>query len=178
MSKFNEQKSTEAASILIEAEGGEINYMKLIKLLYFIDRVAFKKLEHPITYDKYYSMKDGQVLSNILDLVKNQIEGNIWHKHITRSGKYTVKLESAAELKWLTKSEYKLILDVYRELGKYDQFELGKMSKKGKEYKPTEGRIETSLIDLLSALEFNEDDIQEIDMKLHERADIASLQTV
>jgi hypothetical protein len=40
--QFNEQKATQAAAFLIAANGGQINYMKLIKLLYLANRKAFQ----------------------------------------------------------------------------------------------------------------------------------------
>ena len=174
--KFNELKTTEAAHILLNLSGGEINYMKLIKLLYFIDKKAMKEKEHPITYDIYFSMKDGQVLSTVLDLVNNKRIGNYWHKYIERSDRYTVRLiNPVLKLKMLSPSEVKIIKAVYHELGHLNQFELGRLTKKGSEYKATTSRIRTPLDDILSDLGFNKGDILEIKETLKERADIENL---
>lgn len=172
---FNEGKTTEAASVLLQLEGGEMNYMKLIKLLYFIDKAALRDWERPVTFDRYYSMKDGQVLTTVLDLVKDKLTGEIWHKHITRSGQYSVKLEGSLELKLLSPAEVELIKGLYTKLGKLDQFALGRLIKQGSEYKKTDSSIETPLGDLLSDLKFGAEDISGILENLKERAEIESL---
>jgi len=173
---FNEQKATEAAATLIELEGGEMNYMKLIKLLYLMDKMALRQWERPITYDRYFSMKDGQVLSKVLDFVKDKITGVIWHNYIGRSGQYTVSLtRGPVKPSLLSPAELALIRDMYADLGQYDQFRLGRITKRGSEYKKTNSRIETPLESLLSDLKFSEDDIRDIKENLRERADIELL---
>lgn len=173
---FNEAKTTEAASVLLRLEGGEMNYMKLVKLLYFVDKTALKEWERPITFDRYFSMKDGQVLTTVLDLVRQKIKGRIWNKHIKNSGQYTVKITSnKIELNLLSPAELNLIKSVYADLGKYSQFDLGRLTKQGSEYKKTDSSIETSLNELLSDLKFGEEEINGILENLKERAEIDSL---
>jgi uncharacterized phage-associated protein len=64
--RFNERKATQAAAYLLKRRGGKMSYMKLIKLLYFADRVALSRFGRPITTDRYVSMDRGPVLSHIL----------------------------------------------------------------------------------------------------------------
>lgn len=174
--KFNEQKTTEAASVLLRLEGGEMNYMKLIKLLYFADRRALQEWERPITQDFYYSMKDGQVLSTVLDFVRNRIIGVIWHEHIKPASQYRVKLPIALDkIQELSPAEIELLENIYSEYGKYNQYELGDLTKKGAEYKETSSRVQTDLEDLLSALGFSKSKIARISERLEEKANIDSL---
>ena len=51
-----------------------MSYMKLIKLLYFADRKYIKQTGSSITKDTYYSMKNGPVLSNVLNLINTEPE--------------------------------------------------------------------------------------------------------
>lgn len=174
--KFNEEKATEAASILLHLNGGKMNYMKMIKLLYFIDRKALEKWERPVTYDTYYSMKQGQILSTVLDLAKNKIKGKYWHNHIAKSGMYSVELISEhKELKKLSPAEVELIESVYGELGKHDQFDLGRRTKEGAEYQETQTSIQTTLDNLLSALKYDNEDIERIKETLGEKAYLDAL---
>lgn len=46
-----------------------MSYMKLIKLLYIADRTSLLQFGKPITMDRWYSMKLGPVLSNVLNLI-------------------------------------------------------------------------------------------------------------
>lgn len=169
--KFNEKKTTEAANILLQLSGGEMSYMKLIKLLYFIDKEAIKERERPITYDIYFSMKDGQILSNVLNFVRDKKRGEYWHKYIKRGSRYTVKLTNEdIEIKYLSRFEIKLIESIYNRLGKYDQFTLGKFTKRGSEYKKTETRIQTPIEDVYADLGYEPSDITEIMKDLNEKA--------
>jgi hypothetical protein len=177
MPKFNEQKTTEAASILLRLNGGEMNYMKLIKLLYFIDKKSIKEKDRPITNDIYYSMKDGQVLSTVLDYVRNKKIGNYWHQHIIEGKRqFTVRLIGAPlKPSKLSPSEVDIIESVFTELGKFDQFYLGNLTKKGSEYKKTTSRIETPIEDIFLDLGFGNQDIDEIKEMLKEKAYLDTL---
>jgi hypothetical protein len=174
--KFNEQKTTEAATILLRLSGGEMNYMKLIKLLYIIDKKSIKEKESPITYDMYYSMKDGQVLSTVLDFVKNKKIGNYWHKHIQLYGRYSVGIVGEPiKPNKLSPSEVEIIESVYDEFGKYDPFYLGKLTKKGSEYKKTTSSIKIPIEDIYVDLGYKAPDIEAIKERLKEKASIDAL---
>ena len=94
--KFSEIKATQAAAFLLKANGGKMNYMKLIKLLYLADREALSRWERPITGDSYVSMDNGPVLSKVLDKInsgKNPAgEKSYWHDYISSPENYNIKL--------------------------------------------------------------------------------------
>ncbi len=94
--RFNEKKTTQVASLFIEKEGGRINYMKLMKLLYIADREALLKWERTLTGDTYFSMKHGPVLSEVLDLISNEEEPeeySYWHEYITDPEHYIISMK-------------------------------------------------------------------------------------
>ena len=67
---FDEKKATQAAACFLKLADGGLNYMVLIKdLPYLADRQALAGWGRSITNDKYYSMKCGPVLSNVLDQI-------------------------------------------------------------------------------------------------------------
>lgn len=85
---FNEKRSTQAAAFLIKRNGNKLNYMKLIKLLYIVDRTALIKWQQPITGDKYYSLPHGPVVSTILDKISsgpNPAVKDYWSSVIQKS---------------------------------------------------------------------------------------------
>ncbi len=45
--RFNSREATEVASKFIEAEGGQMNVMKLVKLVYLLDRLSIQKTLAP-----------------------------------------------------------------------------------------------------------------------------------
>lgn len=61
--RYREEKATEAAARLLKLRGGAMSHMKLIKLLYLLDREAYVRWGRPVTYDTYVSMPHGPVLS-------------------------------------------------------------------------------------------------------------------
>ena len=68
--RFNEKKTTQLAARVLELRAtGKMHYIKLIKILYHVDREALKRWGHPLTYDYYVSMNQGPVLSNTLNLM-------------------------------------------------------------------------------------------------------------
>src|SRR5205823_7945137 len=92
---FNDAKATQAASRLLRAAKGKMNYLKLIKLLYLADREALIEWGRPITTDRYVSMEHGPVVIRIYDLImaKTQADvGVIWGKHISKPRDYKVSL--------------------------------------------------------------------------------------
>ena len=67
--RFNIQKATEACLQFIKRSGGRINVMKLIKLIYILDRLSIQRRGVPVVGGVYFSMRNGPVTSELLDLV-------------------------------------------------------------------------------------------------------------
>ncbi len=129
--KFNEKKATQVASLFIEKEGNKINHMKLIKLLYLVDRDALLKWERPLTGDAYFSMKNGPVLSNVLDLInyeEDPDDNSYWFKFINKCSKYDVELIDNPEHDELSKAETDLIDEIYVKFGDLNQWEIRDLS--------------------------------------------------
>ena len=68
---FNPRKTTQAAAFLLKLHGGRMPYMVLIKLLYLADREALIKSGTPITGDTLFSMKNGPILSHVLNWINS-----------------------------------------------------------------------------------------------------------
>ena len=50
--RFREAKTTQAAARLLTLRGGRMNYMKLLKLLYIVEREALLNWGRPVTADR------------------------------------------------------------------------------------------------------------------------------
>src|SRR5689334_6775712 len=84
--RFNEAKATQAASRLLRLRGGPMSYIKLIKLLYIIDREALIRWGRPVTTSRHVSMPKGPVVSQIYDLITEEAipgEETLWRKYIS-----------------------------------------------------------------------------------------------
>jgi uncharacterized phage-associated protein len=177
--KLNEQKATEAASLLLSMQkGGRADYLWLIKMLFFIDRAAFSKWERPITYDLYVSMPHGPVASTIYNLIMKNLPSNIWKMYIVTLPKnYEVMLNgSPARIKKLSMAEVTLIREIYQEIGHHTGFELEAISHHLPEWHdPNGSSIPINLDELLSVLEYDQEDIKRIQIELEEEAQLDAL---
>lgn len=97
---FDERKAAQAAAHLLHRHGGLMPYIKLIKLLYLADRRAFIETGHPITGDRLVSMKNGPVLSKVLDLIRHTGGGDhsVWHEYVSDPDVHAVAATCAVEL--------------------------------------------------------------------------------
>lgn len=124
---FREQPATQAAARLLQKSGGELPYMKLLKLLYLADRKALLELGRPITFDRYVSMKHGPVLSQTYDLIVAEEapgERSYWREHIAGPRDYTVRLNGEAPRGALSRAQEQVLDDVFAEFGAMDRWEL------------------------------------------------------
>jgi hypothetical protein len=78
---YTEAKTTQAAARLLSKTGGKMNYMLLIKMLYMADRRALLESGLPISYDTYYTMKNGPILSFTLELITKPQNFKSEHEH-------------------------------------------------------------------------------------------------
>lgn len=70
---FEPQKMVQAIGVLMRADGvGKMNYMRLLKLLYFADRESMREAGKPLTGDEPYAMEHGPVLSTTYNLMKGE----------------------------------------------------------------------------------------------------------
>ena len=73
---FDIRKAIAATGYLCDLNGGELNVLHLIKMLYAADRTALVNWHRTITGDRFCSMKNGPVLSRIYDLMRARILGS------------------------------------------------------------------------------------------------------
>lgn len=114
--QLREDKAADAAAEVIRLEGGHADMIRVIKLLYLVDRKSLEKRDRPITGDAYCSMKHGPVLSRIYDLVKERepaVTGP-WHLRIRRE-QNTLAVNSPDALGALSQEDLDIIAEVVRE---------------------------------------------------------------
>jgi uncharacterized phage-associated protein len=118
--RFREAKTTQAAARLLTLRGGRMNYMKLLKLLYIVEREALLTWGRPVTADRCVSLPKGPILSQTLNLIN---EGptpdtpSTWAEHISQPENYDVRLLSPVGDDELSEAEKALIDDVFRRYG-------------------------------------------------------------
>jgi uncharacterized phage-associated protein len=157
--RFNEQKSLELAAIFLKLRGGEMKHLKLIKLMYLADREALKRWAHPITGDRYVSMRLGPVLSNVLDLINGERRPgdprDHWADFIEESAPHTVRLVREPASGSLSQAEAELAQEIFREFGSKNRWDLVDLTHTFPEYRePDEDHSQWPIryLDLLRAV--------------------------
>ena len=140
--RFDEKKAAQAAAHLISVQGGRLNYMKLIKLLYLADRTALIETGQPITGDAMFSLSRGTILSRILDLVSagEAAPDSPWFQLISEPVRYEVELRvQPAPTEELSQYEVQVLDRVNERFGALDQWALGKLTHGLPEYRDPHG---------------------------------------
>ena len=173
--KYREDKATQAAAKLLLLEGGEMNYMKLLKLLYLADRRALVQWGRPITFDSYFSLDHGPVLSftyNNISAEPGPGRDSYWHRHIGAPHDYKVALASEAPSDELSAAELEVLELTYRKFGHMDQWELRDYTHQHlPEWTDPDGSSHPiDLSDILLAEGWSDDEIREIEESLQAEA--------
>jgi uncharacterized phage-associated protein len=176
--RFNEAKAAEVAARLLYLRGGTMAYMKLIKLMYLIDREALYRWGRPVSTDRFVSMKHGPVLSRVLDLINHGPDpgdDSKWARLISPPAGYEVSLQAAGAPPddELSRAEVELIDDVYREHGHKNRWQLVEMLHGFPEWQgPEETSTSVEYDDVLQALGKPPEDIEAIREELESVAAI------
>ena len=124
--RFDEKKATRAASFFAKKFEGEINYMKLIKLLYLTDRESIKRTGFPIAGGQYVSMDYGPVTSPIYEAVQEKKHFPLWSCFFKKSG-YDVRLINDPGEDF-SKSELDTLEFIFERFGSMTEWDLVKFT--------------------------------------------------
>jgi hypothetical protein len=114
---YDELKSAQTVGVILSLNGGKENLLKLIKLLYAVERESINRSLCPFTYDKLVSMPHGQVVSNTYDNIKSNSPVGIWKdcfKIVPKGREKTVFLLKDCGTSRLSKADMDLITEIYK----------------------------------------------------------------
>lgn len=116
MKTFNYRKSIQSLNLFAILEGGTINYMKAIKLIWLSDRYYLRNHGKTITGDEYFALKNGPLASCTSDLIKvvkiSEIELNYRNTYISKNG-YSISSIKESDLKVFSKKELEVLNKIY-----------------------------------------------------------------
>lgn len=124
--EFDERRAAQAAAHLLEACGGAMPYLKLIKLMYLAERRSLTDDGYSITGDRIFSMPKGPVLSRTLNLIKahTHASGAEWPKYVTAPVGYSVRGTGNACRDGLSDYDCEVLDGVMREFGHLSEWDL------------------------------------------------------
>lgn len=153
---FNQNKATALATCFLQLAGGILNKMKLIKLMYLVDRTSFCEVGQFVTNDDFYSLHYGPFLSHTSDLMDHQQEETtVWNSYISAPQNYDVKLRRKSLEKiqaFLSDYEIELAERIYAQYGQIPKWKLVELLHKTLPEWEDPGEGNRKLIDLQSIL--------------------------
>ena len=172
VTRFDERKATAAAAYLLSKVGGKMPCIKLIKLLYLVDRESWRRYDRPVTGDSYVSMNFGPVLSTTYDLLRSEdttAVGRTWSKTIITAG-YEATLQAGVDLGPLSDAEIEILDEVYQLTEKIDRWKLCDLTHSFSEWQNPEGSsIPILPEEILKALGKSEEEIDVARQEFAER---------
>lgn len=174
------EKTIQLMHFFAEKNGGKISDVKLMKLLYFADRLSIETSGYPLSYDDYYSMNRGPVLGGakgIIDSYTNPKYRDLFEpaKEGESPQKYKLKvltLKEAgsdinnfdnADFDLLSSQDHEVLEKVFSEMGGMDDDVIALHSHNPRvcpEWKwPANGRLDITLESILEKLGYSSEEI-------------------
>lgn len=145
---FDPNRVTQAAAYLMQCSGSSrMQYLKMLKLLYFADRESIRERGFPITGDDAYAMDYGPVLTHVYDYIREKARdgAHIWSKSFRRDGYDLVQIGNPGT-GYLSRY-YRRILDtVYADHKDLDGFDMSQLSHDFPEWKTAYGNSASTRI--------------------------------
>ncbi|MFP4053166.1 MAG: Panacea domain-containing protein [Phycisphaerae bacterium] len=153
---FSFTKTLQAVATLLRREKGQsMSYMRALKLLYIADRESLAETGRTISGDKVIAMKQGPVLSRLLDLIKGKdILAPKWDEYIEKEG-YRITLAADPGNGMLCRYDIDKLEEVCARYREQDEWELVDITHTFPEWKknhPGESSRPIPLQDILEAV--------------------------
>lgn len=147
--EFDHTKATQCINFFAEQEGGNINKMKAIKLIWLADRLHLRKYGRPIVNDAYWAMEYGPVGSSVKDITQLSTllpteERKYATKYLKKQSKYRIISKKNPDYEIFSNSEIEILKKVYEKFKDYNAFELAEFSHKFHEWKKHEKELKTT----------------------------------
>jgi uncharacterized phage-associated protein len=182
MRGFDYKKATQALNYFSIKEGGIINKMKAIKLIWLSDRLHLRKYARTVTGDTYFALPNGPVPSSTRDILEqNEIslsddELKYSSEYLAIINRYSFKSNSDLDYKVFSQTDTGCLDTVYGLYGQYDQYQLRDLSHFFPEWKKYESALNKKISSrfLMDELDFFSDAPKEVDF-FESHSELASL---
>lgn len=148
--RFDYEKATQALNYLALQNGGQIDKLQAIKLIFFADRYHLRKFGRPITNDSYAAMELGPVGSGVKDIIDQTVYLSNKAKDYTvlflkKDGNF-IRSKKEVDRKVFSKSDLEALNFAWKKFGKYDGLRLGNITHKYPEWKKHESAINAGVL--------------------------------
>ncbi|MGH6872420.1 MAG: Panacea domain-containing protein [Rhizomicrobium sp.] len=166
---YRSRKAAQICAKFANLNGGIIDKLKVIKLVYFAERQFLADHHLPMLFDEFYSLPHGPICSSTLNGLDGLLHKEVWNEFLQRDGRdkiVSMKKFERDELDEISDAELIAIEKVWGELGKYSAWEIRDYSHdKCPEYTlVTEGRLPISYREVLAAM--GEEDAEAVEREI------------
>jgi uncharacterized phage-associated protein len=143
---FSYKKATQALNYFARQNGGHINKMKVLKLLFFADRYHLRKYGRPVTNDEYFAMNYGPVPSGCKDLVEGSdfrpdVEKSYAGQFLDPVNRYEFSSINEVEPLVFSQTDQEALAFAWDHFGPFDEFKLAELTHQYPEWKRHEAAI-------------------------------------
>ncbi len=156
------RKAVQSMNYLALQAGGQINKMKLLKLIYFADRYHVRKYGRLVSNDSYVAMKYGPVPSTAKDiaesndyLAKEIVDYSL--RYIEPVDNLTLASAHKVDESVFSESDLEALQFAWDTFGHLDQFELAKLTHEYPEWSKHEDALNQESCLSMNVLDFLED---------------------
>jgi uncharacterized phage-associated protein len=125
---FNVRKAAQVCAFFALKAQGQINVLKLIKLVYLADRRFMEKYDSTMLNDKLVSMPHGPVNSLTLNYVNGMLLDEEWDRFIADRERHMLAISGPQlaidDLDELSAAELECLEETWSTFGHFDQFAL------------------------------------------------------
>ena len=117
--RFDMDKTLAAAGYLLSLGGGSISIFKLVKMLYYADRMALECWHRTITGDAFYSLPEGPIVSTAYDLMKGTGPKKLqerWFCFVQPRQGNTIALKQMPDTAFLSQAEKETLEASFRKI--------------------------------------------------------------
>jgi uncharacterized phage-associated protein len=82
---FCSEAAAQASAFFARKNGGEVEKLKLVKLMYLAERESVRLRGRLMFYDEHYSLKHGPICSGVLNGINGDADRPLWDKYISRN---------------------------------------------------------------------------------------------
>ena len=147
---LDHKKATQSLNYFARQEGGRINKMKVLKLVYFADRYHLRKYGRLVTNDTYYAMEHGPVASGVKDIAEFSValdhrEKKYASQYIAPINKYSLKSRADIDHEEFSDSDIEALEFAWVNFGNLDQYQLRDLTHKYPEWLKHKRALENRL---------------------------------
>ena len=148
---FSHRKATQALNFFARHDGGSVNKLKALKLVYFADRYHLRRYGRPVVGDEYLAMNYGPVPSGTKDVAEltdflGEEEGSYGRAFLRAVDRFTLASEAPVEPSVFSASDREALEWAWKRFGHLDGFTLADMTHEYPDWKRHEQALKSKVV--------------------------------